>query len=140
MKMFTQVVNVASSLAFISVLSLIIWWLRTRPNHWASADGTRCICQMTLALTDTAPKWIESRIVIDTANAVVMCRSRGKRGRTIHGSWKVIGEPHVSHIGSSDSTTRTYALCRKTDNDVLAMLRIPMTSSSVSVLDALLPR
>ena len=140
MKMFTQVVNVASSLTFITVLSLIIWWLRTRPNHWASADGTRCICQMTLALTVTAPKWIESRIVIDTVKAVVMCKSRGKRGRTIHGSWKVIGEPHVSHIGSSDSSVRTYALYRSNDNDVLAMLRIPMTSSSVRVLDSLLPR
>jgi hypothetical protein len=95
---------------------------------------------MTLALTDTAPKWIESRIVIDTANEVVMCKSRGKRGRTIHGSWKVIGEPHVSHIGSSDSSVRTYALCRNNDNDVLAMLRIPTTSSSVSVLDSLLTR
>ena len=140
MNMSAQVVNVASSVAFIAVLSLIIWWLRSRPNHWASADGTRCICQMTLALTDTAPKWIESRIVIDTANAVVMCKSRGKRGRAIQGSWKVIGEPHASHAHSSDSSTRTYALCRKTDNDVLAMLRIPMTSNSVSVLDALLPR
>jgi hypothetical protein len=95
---------------------------------------------MTLALTDTAPKWIESRIVIDTANEVVMCKSRGKRGRTIHGSWKVIGEPHVSHIGSKDSSVRTYALCRNNDNNVLAMLRIHMTSSSVSVLDSLLPR
>jgi len=140
MNMSAQVVNVASSVAFIAVLSLIIWWLRSRPNHWASADGTRCICQMTLALTDTAPKWIESRIVIDTANEVVMCKSRGKRGRTIHGSWKVIGEPHVSHIGSSDSSVRTYALCRNNDNNVLAILRIPMTSSSVSVLDSLLPR
>jgi len=140
MNMSAQVVNVASSVAFIAVLSLIIWWLRSRPNHWASADGTRCICQMTLALTDTAPKWIESRIVIDTANEVVMCKSRGKRGRTIHGSWKVIGEPHVSHIGSSDSSVRTYALCRNNDNNVLAMLRIPTTSSSVSVLDSLLPR
>ena len=140
MKMFTQVVNVASSLTFITVLSLIIWWLRTRPNHWASADGTRCICQMTLALTDTAPKWIESRIVIDTANAAVTCKSRGKRGRAVQGSWKVIGEPHASHAGSTDSSTRTYALCRNNDNDVLAMLRIPITSSSVSVLDALLPR
>ena len=140
MKMFTQVVNVASSLTFITVLSLIIWWLRTRPNHWASADGTRCICQMTLALTGTTPKWVESRIVIDTAKAVVMSKSRGKRGRAIQGSWKVIGEPHASHIGSSDSSTRTYALCRNNDNDVLAMLRIPITSSSVSVLDALLPR
>jgi hypothetical protein len=95
---------------------------------------------MTLAFTDTAPKWIESRIVIDTAKAVVMCKSRGKRGRTIHGSWKVIGEPHVSHIGSSDSSVRTYALYRSNNNDVLAMLRIPTTSSTVSVLDSLLPR
>ena len=140
MKMPTQVVNVASSLAFIAALSALIWWLRTRAQHWSSEDGTRCICQMTLALTGTTPKWVEARIVIDTANAVVMCKSRGKRGRTIHGSWKVIGEPHVSHIGSSDSTTRTYALCRNNDNDVLAMLRIPTTSNSVSVLDALLPR
>ena len=140
MKMFTQVVNVASSLAFIAVLSLIIFWLRTRPNHWASADGTRCICQVTLALTSTAPKWVEARIVIDTANTAVTCKSRGKRGRAIQGSWKVIGEPHGSHVGSSDSVTRTYALCRSNNNDVLAMLRIPMTSSSVSVLDALLPR
>ena len=138
--MSAQLVNVVSSIAFVVVLSLIIWWLRTRPNHWASADGTRCFCQMTLALTGTAPKWIEARIVIDTTNAVVTCKSRGKRGRTIHGLWNVIGEPHASHIGSTDSAVRTYALCRSKDNDVLAMLRIPMTSSSVSVLDALLPR
>jgi hypothetical protein len=140
MKMFTQVVNVASSVAFIAVLSALIWWLRTRAQHWSSEDGTRCICQMTLALTGTAPKWVEARIVIDKANAVVNCKSRGKRGRTIQGSWKVIGEPHASHVGSSDSVTRSYALCRSNDNDVLAMLRIPMTSNSVSALDALLPR
>jgi hypothetical protein len=140
MKMFTQVVNVASSVAFIAVLSALIWWLRTRAQHWSSEDGTRCICQMTLALTGTTPKWVEARIVIDKANAVVNCKSRGKRGRAIQGSWKVIGEPHGSHVGSSDSVTRTYALCRSNNNDVLAMLRIPMTSNSVSALDALLPR
>ena len=140
MKMFTQVVNVASSVAFIAVLSALIWWLRTRAQHWSSEDGTRCICQMTLALTGTTPKWVEARIVVDKANAVVNCKSRDKRGRAIQGSWKVIGEPHTSHIGSSDSSTRTYALCRNNDNDVLAMLRIPMTSNSVSALDALLPR
>lgn len=138
--MSTQVVNVASSLAFIAALSALIWWLRTRAQHWSSEDGTRCICQMTLALTGTAPKWVEARIVIDKANALVMCKSRGKRGRPVQGSWKVIGEPHASHTGSSDSSTRTYALCRNNDNDVLAMLRIPMTSNSVSVLDTLLPR
>jgi hypothetical protein len=138
--MSTQVVNVASSLAFIAALSALIWWLRTRAQHWSSEDGTRCICQMTLALTGTAPKWVEARIVIDKANALVMCKSRGKRGRPVQGSWKVIGEPHASHTGSSDSSVRTYALCRNNDNDVLAMLRIPMTSNSVSVLDTLLPR
>ena len=140
MNMSAQVVNVASSVAFIVVLSFIIWWLRSRPNHWASADGTRCICQMSLALTGASPKWIEARVVIDQSEAVVMCRSRGKRGRTIHGLWKVIGEPHASHAGSTDSSSRTYALCRINDIDVLAVLRIPMTSNSVSVLNALLPR
>ena len=140
MKMFTQVVNVASSVAFIAVLSALIWWLRTRAQHWSSEDGTRCICQMALALTGTTPKWVEARIVIDKANAVVNCKSRGKRGRTVQGLWTVIGEPHASHTGSIDSSTRTYALCRSNDNDVLAMLRIPMTSNSVSALDALLPR
>jgi hypothetical protein len=78
--------------------------------------------------------------VIDPANAVVMCKSRGKRGRALHGAWKVIGEPHASLTGSSDSSVRTYALCRNNDIDVLAMLRIPTTSNSVSVLDELLPR
>ena len=140
MKMPTQVVNVASSLAFIAALSALIWWLRTRAQHWSSEDGTRCICQMTLALTGITPKWVEARIVIDKSNALVNSKSRGKRGRAIQGSWKVIGEPHVSHAGSTDSSTRTYALCRNNDNDALAMLRIPMASSSVSVLDALLPR
>ena len=140
MNMSAQVVNVASSVAFIAVLSFVIWWLRSRPNHWASADGTRCVCQLTLALTGTSPKWIEARIVIDPANAVVMCKSRGKRGRALHGAWKVIGEPHASLTGSSDSSVRTYALCRNNDIDVLAMLRIPTTSNSVSVLDELLPR
>ena len=65
---------------------------------------------------------------------------RGKRGRALHGSWNVIGVPHASHIGATDSSIRTYALCRTNNHDVLAMLRIPLHSRSVSVLDALLPR
>jgi hypothetical protein len=79
MKMFTQVVNVASSVAFIAVLSALIWWLRTRAQHWSSEDGTRCICQMTLALTSTTPKWVEARIVIDKANAVACVAHRFNR-------------------------------------------------------------
>ena len=140
MNMSSQVVNVASSVAFIAVLSTIIWWLRSRDNHWSSADGTRCICQIAPALTGTTPKWIEARIAIDTANAVVLCKSRGKRGRGLHGTWKVIGQPHASHIGTAGSGTRTYALSRCDDADSLAMLRIPIHSRSVSVLDELMPR
>ena len=138
--MSEQVINVASSLAFIAALSALIWWLRSRAKHWSSEDGTRCICQMTLALTGASPKWIEARIVIDTMHAEVLCKSRGKRGRARHGSWNIIGVPHASHVGGNDSNIRTYALCRASDNDVLAMLRIPLHSRSVSVLDALLPR
>jgi hypothetical protein len=95
---------------------------------------------MTLALTGASPKWIEARIVIDTENAAVLCKSRGKRGRSLHGSWNVIGVPHASHVDANDSSIRTYALCRTSDNDVLAMLRIPLHSRSINVLDALLPR
>jgi hypothetical protein len=138
--MFEQVINVASSLAFIAVLSAMIWWLRSRANHWSSEDGTRCICQMTLALTGASAKWIEARIVIDTEKAVVLCKSRGKKGQALRGSWNVIGIPHTSHVGATDSSIRTYALCRTSNQDVLAMLRIPLHSRSVSVLDALLPR
>ena len=139
MIMSSQVVNVASSVAFIAVLSAIIWWLRSRDNHWSSADGTRCICQIAHTLNGTPPKWIEARITIDTVNAVVLCKSRGKRGRALHGSWNVIGVPHTSHVGATDSNIRTYALCRANNHDVLAMLRIPIHSRSVSVLDELLP-
>ena len=138
--MFEQVINVASSLAFIAVLSAMIWWLRSRPNHWSSEDGTRCICQMTLALTGASAKWVEARIVIDTEKAVVLCKSRGKKGQALRGSWNVIGIPHASHVGATDSSIRTYALCRTTNQDVLAMLRIPLHSRSISVLDALMPR
>ena len=138
--MSEQVINAASSLAFIAALSAIIWWLRSRANHWSSEDGTRCICQMTLALTGTSSKWVEARIVIDAENAVVLCKSRGRRGRALHGSWNVIGVPHASHVGATDASIRTYALCRTNNQDVLAMLRIPLHSRSISVLDALLPR
>lgn len=138
--MSEQVINVASSFAFIAALSAMIWWLRSRANHWSSEDGTRCICQMTLALTGTSSKWVEARIVIDTENAVVLCKSRGRRGRALHGSWNVIGVPHASHVGATDASIRAYALCRTNNQDVLAMLRIPLHSRSISVLDALLPR
>jgi hypothetical protein len=138
--MSEQVINVASSFAFIAALSAMIWWLRSRANHWSSEDGTRCICQMTLALTGTSSKWVEARIVIDAENAVVLCKSRGRRGRALHGSWNVIGVPHASHVGATDASIRTYALCRTNNQDVLAMLRIPLHSRSISVLDALLPR
>ena len=138
--MFEQVINAASSLAFIAVLSAMIWWLRSRPNHWSSEDGTRCICQMTLALTGASAKWVEARIVIDTEKAVVLCKSRGKKGQALRGSWNVIGIPHTSHVGATDLSIRTYALCRTSNQDVLAMLRIPLHSRSINVLDALLPR
>lgn len=138
--MSEQVINVASSLTFIAALSAMIWWLRSRANHWSSEDGARCICQMKLALTGATSQWVEARIVIDTENAVVLCKSRGKRGRALHGSWNVIGVPHASHVGATDSNIRTYALCRTNNQDVLAMLRIPLHSRSISVLDALLPR
>jgi len=138
--MSEQVINVASSFAFIAALSAMIWRLRSRANHWSSEDGTRCICQMTLALTGTSSKWVEARIVIDAENAVVLCKSRGRRGRALHGSWNVIGVPHASHVGATDASIRTYALCRTNNQDVLTMLRIPLHSRSISVLDALLPR
>lgn len=138
--MTTQVVNVLSSISFIVALSTIIWWFRSRDNHWASSDGSRCICQMALALTGSSPTWIEARIVIDSAHAVVMCKSRGKRGRLLRGAWSVIGEPHASHVHVSVAHVRTYALCRRDNADILAMLRVPASSHSVRVLDALLPR
>ena len=138
--MSEQVINVASSLAFIAALSAMIWWLRSRANHWSSEDGTRCICQMTIALTGAPTKWVEARIVIDTEKAVVLCKSRGKKGQALRGSWNVIGIPHASHVGATYSSIRTYALCRTSNQDVLAMLRIPLHSKSINVLDALLPR
>jgi hypothetical protein len=140
MNMSAQVVNVLSSVAFIAVLSSIIWWLRSRDTHWSSSDGSRCICQMALALTGSSPKWSEARVVIDSAHAVVMCKSRGKRGRSLSGAWSVIGQPHASHVNVSDAHVRTYALCRRDNADILAILRVPASSRSVSVLDALLPR
>ncbi len=140
MNMSAQIVNVASSIAFIAALSTLVWWLRSRDNHWSSADGARCICQMSPALTGTPQKWVEARIMIDSSLSMVICKSRGKRGRAVHGLWNVIGEPHASHLESSDSDTRAYALSRRDDPDSLAILRIPLHSRSVSVLDALLPR
>ena len=138
--MSAQVVNVFSSIAFIAVLSTVIWRLRSRDNHWSSSDGSRCICQMALALTGSSPKWIEARTVIDSAHAIVVCKSRGKRGRPLRGAWSVIGQPHASHVNVSEANVRTYALCRHDNADILAMLRVPASSRSVSVLDALLPR
>ena len=140
MNMSAQFTNVVSSIAFIAALSAIIWWLRSRTNHWSSEDGTRCICQMRLALTGASPKWVEARMVIDFANATVFCKSRGKRGQPLRGSWNVIGQPHASHLNVADAHVRTYALCRRDNADILAMLRVPASSRSVSVLDALLPR
>ena len=140
MNMSAQVVNVFSSIAFIAALSTVIWWLRSRDNHWSSSDGSRCICQMALALTGSSPKWIEARMAIDPAHAVVMCKSRGKRGRSLRGAWIVIGQPHASHVNVSDAHVRTYALCRRDNADILAMLRVPASSRSVIALDALLPR
>jgi hypothetical protein len=138
--MSTQVVNVFSSVAFIASLSAVIWWLRSRDNHWSSSDGSRCICQMAEVLTGSSPKWCEARIVIDSAHAAVTCKSRGKRGRSLSGAWIVIGQPHVSHVPATDAYERTYALCRQDNVDILAILRVPASSHSVSLLDALLPR
>ena len=95
---------------------------------------------MSPALTGTPQKWVDARIMIDSSLSMVICKSRGKRGRSLRGAWSVIGLPHASHINVSDAHVRTYALCRRDNADILAMLRVPASSRSVSVLDALLPR
>ncbi len=139
MKMTAGLINFLSTIAFIALLAASAWWLRNRGKHWSSDDGTHCIGQLKLALTDDKSSWKAVRLHIDTTSQLVACKARGRNTAHLSGNWTVIGRPHSSHLAAQDLRYSSYAVARIDDPEIVAIIRIPQESSSTSVLNKLLP-
>ena len=137
--MSESLANAVSTVAFIALLATSIWWLRSRRNHWSSADGLRCIGQMNIALDEHGHAWKEVRLLIDKNSRVVACKARGRHSQLLSGNWSVIGRPHESHIDAGSVNFCHYAVTRVGNDDAVAIIRVPRNSPSASALNALLP-
>lgn len=138
LKMSESLINALSAIAFIAFLTASAWWLRNRGKQWSSDDGTQCIGQLKLSLTDGNTSWKEVRLHIDTSLQQVACKARGRNASQCNGNWMVLGKPHISHLDERDLLYSSYAVARKSDPEIVAIIRIPQDSKSTSVFNTLL--
>ena len=139
MKMPEVFINGLSTCAFIALLAVSAWRLRKQSRYWTSEDGLHCIGQMMITLSEDKSLWNEVRLLIDPSLQLIACKARKRRALHLNGNWKLIGRPHNSHFDARDVHHAYYAVARKNDPEIVAIIRIPQDSKSTSVLNTLLP-
>lgn len=138
--MFQNLLNVASSALFVGLLGYAMWWARRGERHWSSADGLRCICQMRISGDGLEHPWREVRLLIIPGLRTVAVTAKGHRGKPFRGTWNLLGIPHASLISDVASDQQTFAVCRQSDSDQTAIVRVTSTSSSAAVMRSCFPK
>lgn len=124
--------NLLTSVAFLAVIGFLAWLGWGLEPHWSSKDGTRFMCRMQLHPKDPREqaRWTDVKVSVQEAELLVYARSR--RSRNHRGVWRVVGTTH-----DPEHKRRIYEL--RSSNDDGASLRVPASSRSVPMLDALVP-
>lgn len=138
--MFQGVVNVASSALFVGLLGYAMWWARRGERHWSSTDGLRCICQMRISGDGIQHPWREVRLLIIPQNLAIAVTAKGHRGKPFRGTWNLLGVPHPSLIADVDADQQSFAVCKQSDPDQTAIVRVTLTSSSAAVMRSCFPK
>jgi len=128
----SSLLNIVSSLLFIGMLIVLMRLTRRGSGYWESKDGKRCICRM--QLMDDEGNWKRVRIVADFGANAVIVTSRGRNSTAYLGAWRVIGYAHQTRRADVDDTEKVFALAHSSNEDNLAMLRLPTGSKCAAVL------
>lgn len=87
-----------------------------------------------MQLMDDEGNWKRVRIVADfVANAVIVT-ARGRNSTAYLGAWRVIGYAHQTRRADVDDTEKVFALAHSSNENNLAMLRLPTGSKCAAVL------
>ena len=137
--MLRSLLNVASSAVFVGLLGYAMWWARRGERHWSSADGLRCICQMRISGDGLEHPWREVRLLLIPQKLAIAITAKGHRGKPFRGTWNLLGIPHASLITDVDADQQSFAVCKQSDPNRTAIVRVTSTSSSAAVMRNCLP-
>jgi len=126
--------NLVSSIVFLAVVGGLAWVGWGLEPHWSSQDGRKFMCRMLEQSVDadnsTRARWHDVKVGIDDDELLVYARAR--RSASLRGTWKICGA-----TDDSKKQRRLYEV-RASDGGA-AVIRVPMRSRCVPVLDALVP-
>lgn len=120
--------NAITTIAFVAVLGLLVWWGRRHEPHWVDRDGRRFIARARILDTrgGRPGRWQPVRGGVGMSALVIQPGFTGTR--TIAGAYSVVARAADDHQGHV-----LYTL----QGDQLVLLRIPLTSPLVTRLDAM---
>lgn len=126
--------NLASTIVFLAVVGGLAWVGWGLEPHWSSRDGHKFMCRMLEQSADAddaaRARWHDVKVGVNEAELMVYARSR--RSASLRGVWKVSGV-------TDDPKKRRRLYEVRASDGAHAMLRVPMRSRCVPVLDALVP-
>ncbi len=126
--------NVVSSVLFIVLLGLVMWWSRRGERHWTSRDGLRCICHMRISGDGLDHPWREVRLLVFPSKSTIAITAKGRRGKPFRGTWSLLGTPHTSLISDVAHDQQTFAVCKQSDSEQTAIVRINASSTTASIM------
>lgn len=83
---------------------------------------------------DDEGNWKRVRIVVDFGSNAVLVTARGRNSNAYSGAWRVIGHAHQSQRVDVDDTENVFAIAHTSNEDKLAMLRLPTDSKCAAVV------
>ncbi len=126
--------NLVTSIMFLAVVGGLAWVGWGLEPHWSSKDGRKFMCRMHEPEIDaddsTRARWHDVKVAVNDDELLVYARSR--RSASLRGSWKLSG------VTDDPKKQRRLYDVRASDGAV-AVIRVPMRSRCVPVLDALVP-
>ena len=126
--------NLVTSMVFLALVGGLAWVGWGLEPHWASKDCRKFMCRMlehTVGADNTTrARWHDVKVAVNDDELLVYARSR--RSASLRGNWKISG------VTDDPKKHRRLYEVRASDG-AAAVIRVPMRSRCVHVLDALVP-
>ena len=87
-----------------------------------------------MQLMDDEGNWKRVRIVVDFGSDAVLVTARWRNSNAYIGAWRVIGHAHQTQRVDVDDTENIFAMAHTSNEDKLAMLRLPTGSKCAAVV------
>jgi hypothetical protein len=125
-------VNAVLTVGVVLLAGLALWWAVRVEPHWASRDGQRFVARVHMLRSGDQPegRWREVRAGV-TTNRTVLLRPRGLAAGAVRGEWRMV------NASVDERRRRAVYVAVRVQGDDRLVLRIPLSSRSRPVLDAL---